>query len=119
MGIMRTANRTRTATSRRATGARIGAVLGAAGLILGGVVMGAAPASAASLTCGKITLDQGNDRLLQGCSGKGTVQYTVDCPIGQDYTFTYKWNTAGENHVFNYHCGFGTSPYSATYKIIG
>lgn len=80
----------------------------------------APPASAASLSCGQVFMNNNgaDGSFTHTCYGKGVVKYTVNCLIGDKYIFTHKW-TGSLTKRFEYHCGWATSPLTTSYQIIG
>jgi hypothetical protein len=74
-------------------------------------------ASGAGLTCGSIALSQPDKNFIHGCSGQGTVQYTLACYTSNTVR-SYGWSTGGQNRVFSAVCSNGATAWKVTYKII-
>lgn len=74
-------------------------------------------ASAAGLSCGGIALSEAAKNFIHGCSGKGTVQYTLSC-YGGNTVRSYGWNTGGQNRVFSAVCSNKAIAWKVTYSII-
>lgn len=93
----------------------------AAIVLVAGTFAVAAPAQAAPLNCNGAYVDTRGDLtvVVHSCSGTGTIQYTVDCFIGQDAIFSKKWSPPGGSYTFPFRCAFGSEGVGVTYRVIG
>jgi len=98
-----------------------GIALAASALALGAGMSTApaTPAQAAGLTCGQVGVDTDHDRITHSCDGTGTVQYTVHCFLGPDYTFNHTW-TSSASRVFSYDCDntIGQGAFTAEFTLL-
>lgn len=81
----------------------------------------AAPASAATLSCGRAVYDTSLDAIVHSCtksgSGNVTVYYKLGCNLAPDKGRYFTWSGSATN-VIPLSCPLGSTPRGVTWSIV-